>query len=291
MKFKKRLERAIKEIRDVEDFCEKKLSLPKTQNFVEYSEKEAISYTLYTVPKLEIFNDMDLAKVYNAKTKDEALKLKETCPESDVFIYRDLANAGGSHYISEDLVKAEPYTRIDTVIHETWHDRFKNTKLESSFYGCTLVSPLEESIATLIGNYGALFYIKEKFGENNKEYSKMLEEIQTEDSFSNITINFYNILNSLYEQDIPKEDKLLEKEKILTEARKQVIEMYPKTEIEQINSAYFTFYVTYDYYRDLIKDVFKKAGDYLVALDIFKRLEPSFAEEKCVKFLEDYLKN
>ena len=102
--------------------------------------------------------------------------------------------------------------QIAVVNHEDWHYNMNQV------WGNDLDTDSEESLAAMMGNAGAIGFIKENYGAGSPSYTVALNNLQTWVDVSEIMNTSYSLLSNLYSQNLPWEQEEPLKEEILERA-------------------------------------------------------------------------
>jgi len=114
-----------------------------------------------------------------------------------------------------------------------------------------------ENLATFIGDEGAKFYLKQKYGLNSTEYKEYVGEIDDNDKFSTHILNGAKQLDSLYlsfPQDLAESLKVEQKFKLIQKIMNDLdtISFYIPVKFPKLqnpnslpNNAFFVGYITY----------------------------------------------
>jgi predicted aminopeptidase len=157
-----------------------------------------------------------------------------------------------------------------------------------------------EELASFVGDQGAVEFLKYKYGEDSKEYKASFDIKEDNKLFSKSVNEFYNSLNSLYnDPNKTREQKLAEKKEIIADFRynkfpqtekmfktKGAYSWFPKI---RFNNAVVMGFITYEQDASLYHRLFEKQGnDLRKTIDAFKLIEKS-APQNPKQFLKDYV--
>lgn len=157
----------LEELKAMEDWGEAKLGVPKSDNYLIYDKSFETLHILLYCKELEIPKTyFDLEGEY-FKTEDEAVKRKTELEAQgyDVY-YRTAESVANDSTISQELLDADLFRELFVILHENSHDYLD------------LPIDFDEAAANIAGYYGALDYMKEKYGENSEEYKHVASFIE-----------------------------------------------------------------------------------------------------------------
>jgi len=152
-----------------------------------------------------------------------------------------------------------PYRLADLIIHESVHATvFLKGQVK-----------FNEELAVFVGKEGARLYMESRFGFDSEEYQAMI----TADKDSQVFITFIQELAAqlelLFDSDINRETKLLEKEKIINAAKERFYEDYENMFTNEnyrgfidlpVNNAYIDLFRLYYSEDSDIPGLFEKSG-------------------------------
>ena len=120
--------------------------------------------------------------------------------------------------IFSTMLKYSDAELTNLIIHELTH---------STIY-VTGNAEFNESVASFIGEQGALQFLKERFGELSDEYKYLVNYINDNKLFSDFISRWYDKLNNLYNSNISPEDKIANRELIFREIIGEFKSLKPK---------------------------------------------------------------
>ncbi len=132
----------------------------------------------------------------------------------------------------------------NTIIHEQTH---------ATMYLKNQVQ-FNEELATFIGREGALAFIKSKYGDSSEEYRNGKKEVRDDSLYSALIHSLYQTLDTLYKSAIPMQEKLQNKQRIISRFKDSIAENYSAIfttpsykgiENAAINNAYIAIEITY----------------------------------------------
>jgi predicted aminopeptidase len=175
----------------------------------------------------------------------------------------------------------------DTVVHELLHNTIWNT-------GNTVFN---ESLATFVGRTGAMEFLAYEFGGDSElltEAANLYENVDHIDAFLK---QLASDVEALYAQDIPREEKIAQREAIFEAGRQRF-----KAEVQPLlhdpeaysgygtlnyNNAFLLVNVRYNSDLDVFADVHESTGrSWPASLDIFRQ---AAASSDPFAFLRTYL--
>ncbi len=164
--------------------------------------------------------------------------------------------------IMSSMLSEEPGDIAEVIIHELSHGTiFIKNNVD-----------LSENLANFIGDKGAHFFLKKKFGENSKEYRDYVESASDYTKFSTHFISGAKMLDSLYASDYFKKLDIPEKDKIKKERIHQIVTaidtisfFHPEHFIHKFdnkppNNALFIVFRQYNSMQDVFEAEFQKEG-------------------------------
>lgn len=278
----------IEEIKSIEDWGEKKLGVPKSDNYLSYDESFKTLHILYYCKELELpktYFDLD-AEYFEDKKEASNRQAELEANGYDVY-YRTAESVANDSRISQEMLYADLFRKVFIIFHENSHD-FTD-----------LLVDVDEACADITGFYGALDYIKEKDGENSDEYKYTAAKVEKVHEDDELIIKYYNKLEQLLSSNLSREEKLEQKKLILKQLTLERITLWG-TLMEQSSIPGLVSDMTYSRFGPLAKKVYEKAGSTKEAVKVFKNLSDMLKYQKymydedyirgyCKKYLEDYL--
>lgn len=125
---------------------------------------------------------------------------------------RELTNFSPGATITPNFIAMAIEKQIAVVNHEDWHYNM------NQIWGNDLDTDLEESLATIVGNAGAIGFIRENYGIDSDSYTVALNNLQLWADVSETINTSYSLLENLYSQNLPWEQELPLKQEILARA-------------------------------------------------------------------------
>ena len=137
-----------------------------------------------------------------------------------------------------------------------------------------------ESLATFVGETGALLFMTARYGSRSSEVGEMLDRRADEAVFRAFMQDVVGGLEALYRADLPREEKLTRREAVFGEAKTRFAELPLKTEMYssfpkwQLNNARMAAYRTYHQDLNVFGRVYEAAGrDLKAAVAVFRGCE------------------
>lgn len=277
----------LEEIKEIEDWGEEKIGVPKSDNFLVYDEGFEKYHAIYYCDKLRLPKEYADMKSEFYEKEDKALERKKELEAQgyDVFYRTAEAQANGSS-ISKSLLGRGIGRKAFVVLHENMHDHVD------------FPIDLDEGCANISGFFGTLELIEEKFGKDSEQYKILAEIIDLAYKDDELIIKHYNRLDEVLKSNIPEDEKLKKKEKILEELAEEESKLYD-IEIGKSNNPCIASEMTYSRFAPLTKKVYEKAGSAKEAIkvlkdlsDFMKRMQlitPNQNEEDIKNFCKTYL--
>lgn len=278
----------LEEIKAMENWAEEKLGVPKSDNYLNYDEHFITYHMIYYCENLELPKTyFDLSIEYYESEKEALDKKKELESKGFDVYYRTAEALASESTISKEILETGLDRKLFVVFHENSHD-FTHLPID-----------LDEACANIAGFYGALEYIKEKYGQASdeyKNYSSVIEKVYKEDG---IVIGYYDKLEQLFSSDLSEEEKLKQKDRLLESLAEEQSNLWG-VDLEKANNPALVSDITYSRFGPLAKKVYEKAGSTKEAVKVFKNLSDKIkwrkhmyseddTREYCKKYLEDYL--
>jgi predicted aminopeptidase len=212
-------------VKDIKKYAEDVIGLKKDKNYSRYvrierdylvdvvsaCEKDRFEPYLWKFPFFGAFPYKGFYEKKDAEKEAEKLRKKDL----DVYIRKVDAFSTLGFMVDPVYSFMKDYSVFSIaslIIHEQTHATiFLKNNVQ-----------FNEEIATFVGNEGALQFIIDKYGyesEYNKKIVTYQEDIKT---YLDLIHNMYKELNRLYERDLEKEYKLLQREKIFGDFRRDL---------------------------------------------------------------------
>lgn len=179
------------------------------------------------------------------------------------------------HYGEADLA--------DVIIHELAH---ATVWIETD-------AAFNEGMASFVGEAGALMWLKIRYGEDAPQVRQVLDERADHAVFRRFLHGVAAQLDSLYATDISFEEKLVAREQVFEEARRDFMRLPLKTDLYghfpnwTLNNARLSLYRVYQARTDIFERVYEAVGrDLRAAIEIFERCAQA---RDPVRWLEDYV--
>jgi predicted aminopeptidase len=155
------------------------------------------------------------------------------------------------------------------------HERLANLILHEMTHATIWIkgdTPLNEAIATFVGNQGALAYLKERYGEDSEIFRQGVLRQAESRRFVSFMRELAARLEILYQAELSEAETLSRKEEIIREAKERFAGSYaewfesdryrflPETEI---TNAYVDLFRTYNEDVELIRELYDLSGESL----------------------------
>lgn len=257
-------------ILDVRSFAAQKLKLSIHKNYQDVnldwhhtihtvSASEALKFKPYLwwfpvigfVPYKGFFLEKDADK--------EAAKLLLLGYEIDK---REVSGYSTLGYFSDpvwpDMLLMNDFGLIELIIHELAH---------ATLY-IPNQTPFNETFANFVGKKGATAYIENRYGISSRQMEQLNDYNKRVKLYSDFFHNLYNQLDTLYNSNLPDEDKLNRKNDLLNQAKMRYNKLVKDNlllEIDwsSINNAYLLSFKSYHQDQDLFDDLFAAVeGDF-----------------------------
>jgi len=261
--------RAIKLVKEVNEFSKQRLHFKQSVNFQKYSNDNTVYFCVRLAPKGKLAYDYVQGEIKSMvfETLEEALEAAEKSKKThDAYVYRLDAVAGG-YPLTNAFVMLDKPRQVFLVLHEDWHD---NVDFSLS---------LEEATGNIIGYVGAIEFFKKY--EKDAAFAKDAERsVHWALSKARVVVKFYQKLEKLYAQKgIDESTREYARTEIFKEAKKECIEIDKKTGLTlsnlEFNNATLSTWMTYDRYFDLAWRVYLGTGKNLKkTAAIFRSIRP-----------------
>ena len=129
-----------------------------------------------------------------------------------------------------------------------------------------------EELASFIGQEGALSYLRTYYGSDSPEYRQAEQFIVDQKTYLQLLRDLYTALGKVYEQNIPRHEKLKRKNEIITTFKKRLIdeydsifttEIYRGVETLSFNNAFLAVRMTYSLNLELFDKFYRQRGNNL----------------------------
>jgi len=264
--------RFVERVQDIREFASAELGLNMTKNYTRYvhierdylatvvSASAADSFTRHewkypvvgAMPYKGFFNDDDAGKE-RAKLEKKGLDVWVRGVEafSTLGWFRDPLYSYMRDYSPDRLA--------DLIIHESLHSTVY-IKGQSEF---------SEELAEFVGSEGARLYMESRFGVDSEEYQTMTAAEEDNRRYVIFIQELCAELQALYESEIDRGQKLLEKERIIAQAKDRFDAEYETTFGSEnyrgfpdlaVNNAYLDLYSLYYSEDNFIAGLYEKSG-------------------------------
>jgi len=157
-----------------------------------------------------------------------------------------------------------PNRLADIIIHESLHATvFIKGQVQ-----------FNEELAEFVGSEGARLYIASRFGIDSEEYLSMFSADENNQHYVDFIRELIEELQTLYESDLGREEKLREKEQIIANAKERFNAEYESRFTNEqyryfselpVNNAYLELYRLYHAEDNYLAGLYEKAGKDLPA--------------------------
>lgn len=252
---------------EVKAYTEEKLGLKPTQNYIHFVrlKEGAVCYVLSASPvdRLEPyqwwFPIVGKVPYKGFFSKQAAQKAKEKLERQgyDTYLREAIAFSTLGWFrdpITSSMLAHGAVSLADTIIHELAHSTFF-VKNRMDF---------NESLATFIGQRGAIDFFCSREGKSSSACLAAQSEARDEMDFSRLMEELYERLEALYSRPIPREEKLRLRGEIFGEVR--------ETRRWEMNNATLLAFRTYHHQIELYQQVYDRLkGDLRGSIALFKQ--------------------
>jgi len=157
-----------------------------------------------------------------------------------------------------------PSQLADLIIHELVHATVF-IKGQAQF---------NEELAEFIGNEGGRLFMETRRGIDSEEYEKMLSSAQDSKKYVEFIQGLISELDALYSSEVDKEEKLIEKDRIINAAKERFNDEYDNLFSSgnyrgfsnlPVNNAYLELFRLYHDEDNFYKDLYERSGSDLAA--------------------------
>ncbi len=276
----------LKEVRSILDFAVEHLGLDESRNYSTYVEidrnylvalvnaAEALSFTDYTW-KFPIVGEVPYKGFFNPEhARREQRRLENKGYDTWISAVNAFSTLGYFRDPLYSFMKGySSYRLSDLLIHELTHSTIW-VKDHVRF---------NEELAVFIGNRGAELYVREKYGEGSPQHLDIFIQREDRRQFSSDIISLKDRLEHMYSLPLPEQEKLAEKDRIISGFQQQFLETYEQrydterylgfAELE-VNNAYISINSVYHSTDDVYRRLFEFASDDLaLMIDLLRPLE------------------
>lgn len=228
---------------------------------------------IYIADPLKIESALNNGQEYIYNSDVETLKAIQVNAEElgfDTWIYTAEAFGNGGCPITPEMLEAKATRLAFLILHESFHTTVKH--LQTSYV-------LEESMGDIIGHNGALTFFEKEYGKESSEYSDAVKYLEKSEVNKTALEETISSLNSLYDSDLPPEEKFVKKETIFA-ASEYDFDDDPR------NNAFLLCHTTHSDYVPLARSAYEKAGSIERVMDIY--MMAAAMGQNGVDFLENY---
>lgn len=223
--------------------------------------------------------------------RDKALKEKKSLEQKgyDVYITEVLAYSTLGWFndpVLLGMLDKDEVELSNIIFHELTHNTVHKLKHMD----------FTEGIATFTGTQGAIEFIRYKYGENSPEHNYGKNIRSDADLFTDFIRDLYKDLDELYNSNIPKEAKLVRRERIFVQSKNKFEELKKQMKTNEyrgfskvkLNNAYVLSRMLYMEDLQLYHDVYKSLGtDMKKTIELFKQ---ATKEKNPDAYLAEWLK-
>ncbi len=281
-------------LQEAKRFGIENLGLKPTKNYERVNLSDSGQYVLLASPKDKLklkktnwlFFKSDYLPFFSKK---KAIAKKKSLEKKGYDIYLGKIVAYSTLGITKDPIFYESLNEdlfefLFTFYHEWTHLTARDIKNMD----------FTEGIASFVGREGAKQFIEHKFGEKSSEYDE-IEKIEIDTLFFSCFMEkMYNRLTKLYNQPIPKQEKLEKREIIFSEAKKEFKEkLQPQMKSKKydyfndvkLNNAYILMHQLYEEDSNLYRSVYNLSSNQNMqqTLEIFKQASKTKSPDNYLK--------
>jgi len=182
------------------------------------------------------------------------------------------------------MIDYSVYDLASLIIHEQMH---ATVYIKSQ-------TQLSEEMATFVGDEGGLLFVKMKFGEDSDQYKSAALSKEDHVTYISLMRSLYNELKIVYESDMAREQKLAEKERVITRFKNDAAQSYDSlfrtTRYKglgsaNINNANIASNMTYNKDLSLFYELYESRGR-----DLAKTVDELKGLKKVKKNHKEYLR-
>lgn len=259
-------------INDIRAFASDELGLSGTKNYTKYVE----------------LNRDYLAAVVSASAKDSFKRHEWWFPIVGSVPYKGFFNSEDAKKELEKLRKKDldvlmrPVDAFSTLgwfndplysfMKDYSEERLADLIIHESFHATLFLkgrTQFNEELAEFVGTEGARLYIEKKHGKNSKDADILYKNESGNKQFISCLKSLITELEELYKRDIERQEKLAQKEIIISEWQKRFAKEYDfnfKTDrykfisTAKINNAYLELYRLYHESGERLKKIYEDSG-------------------------------
>lgn len=279
--------------KEIIDFSVDQIGLVKDDNFTRYVEIEQknvvyvvsaaspTSFEKYTW-KFPLFGSFPYKGFF---VLEDAKKQAEKLKEKGYDVYLRGAGAFSTLGFFSDPIYSymkdySVFGLASIIIHEQTHAT-KFIKNQVQF---------NEEMASFVGDEGALWFIRQKYGMDSQHYTKALSGQKDFETFVAYLRQMYDTLTHLYSQDLPKEEILTKKKEIISEFQNSFAQKYDTLFLtdrfkgfiqREVNNAYLNSYMTYNQDLELFYALYEKNNHSLAkTVELLKSIDKKDKDPK-----------
>jgi len=264
-------------VADIRVFAMNELGLANSKNYTRY---------------VEIDRDY-LAAVVSASAKDSFQRHEWAYPIVGRMPYKGFFNADDARKEREKLEKKDldvwvrPVTAFSTLgwfkdplysyMREYSPARLANLIIHELVHATVFIkgqSDFNEELAEFIGTEGGRLYVESRYGADSEEYAEMFASKTDSQNYVSFIQELISELDVLYSGGLSREDKLLEKERIINAAKERFSAGYDSLFTSgnyrgfpdlPVNNAFLELYRLYHTDDNFYEDLYERTGRDLVA--------------------------
>jgi predicted aminopeptidase len=269
--------RFVELVRDIRSFAMDELGLKNSKNYTRY---------------VQLDRDY-LAAVVSASAKDSFTRYEWHYPVVGVLPYKGFFNMADARKERAKLEKKEldVWVRgVDAFSTLGWFkdplysymrdyspDRLADLIIHELLHATVFIkgqAQFNEELAEFIGSEGAQVYMESRFGADSPEYQRMLAAEKDSAAYTAFLSELAAELETMYARNISREEKLAEKERIISAAKARFAENY-ETRFSSdnyrgfadlpVNNAYLDLYRLYNPGDNFFANLYERSGGSLSA--------------------------
>ena len=274
-----RIVEEVKLIADIKKFGRYVLGLGDTPNFTEFRDgvktPKRTHYSLSVTPK-NMFTEGIIKHIYIPSNDTPFPNVTEPTllfsDSSDLnwewayykaqeyeTYWRSYDQHGNGCFLTPEFMKESLARKVELVLHEDWHHNF------TKWAGVQPEPNIDESVATFLGLYGAVAYMKDKFGTSAPEFFSAMSALTDSTILYNFVNSYSSILSTISKANITESEK-----SSLVQASKEIMgKKRPGTTIGELSSRLpysKNFFLVRDIYSSLIDTISSRGLEALMEI-------------------------
>ncbi len=283
-------------VKKIRAFAQKKIGLEVSNHYITFVDigKGPVSWNLVVCPKDQlkplhwsypIVGPVPYRGFFDRKDAEEAREYYES-EGYDTFL-RPVSAYSTLGWFSDPILSTMlTYSEADLadlIIHELTH---ATVWIESDV-------TFNESLASFVGETGAMMWLQNRYGKGSEVIAQMLNEREDHGVFHIFLSQVATQLDSLYHTDQSNDVKIVEREHIFASAKMQFEHLPLKTNLYQnfpqwkLNNARMALYRVYQARTDIFARVYENMGENLKAF--IEVIQKSEDQSNPVQWLENGL--